>query len=507
MEGKEMIDKKFIDENLEFVKSDFLRYLNLNYMHLDYKQTIISDAFYIFRFDIGIDPMLVMNDDTAIKLCKEKLIEKFTSKKRANPSGSASSYCTHINLLKEYINSENNLAQQKYDFNQWLEDNPSTNGYTVKLYSNSIDNITKFARENKIFDKNLFEIKQNNVLDKTINLLKKENKYNEKNKKNNNTWSAALGNYSKFLIDNEKSEFLCEEKKESYERENNLYSKIDFLNDVFILEEKYETIVSLLSRKKNLILQGAPGVGKTYAAKRLAYSLIGEKNNDRVQLVQFHQSYSYEDFVMGYRPDTDGFKLVDGVFYNFCKKAQLDNENNYFFIIDEINRGNLSKIFGELFMLIEHDKRDENNSLQLLYSDEQFYIPSNVHIIGMMNTADRSLAMLDYALRRRFAFFEIEPAFDSKGFKQYQNNINNEKFNALITQIKILNEVIKTDSSLGDGFRIGHSYFIKIDDETVDDIWLHTIVKYEIIPLLQEYWFDESSKVNDWILRLENSIS
>ena len=284
------------------------------------------------------------------------------------------------------------------------------------------------------------------------------------------------------------------------------YTKQDFLSQVYMSKENYETLTTLLSRKKNIILQGAPGVGKTFAAKRLAYSIMGERDTSRVEMIQFHQSYAYEDFIMGYRPDNNGFKLVHGAFYKFCKKAQDDNERDYFFIIDEINRGNLSKIFGELFMLIEHDKRDERNSMRLLYADEQFYIPSNVHIIGMMNTADRSLAMLDYALRRRFAFFEMKPAFDSDGFKKYQKKANNSKFDKLIEVVKKLNNVIKDDVSLGNGFRIGHSYFISSENTIVDDAWLDTVVNYEVVPLLQEYWFDENSKVEEWTAKLQGAI-
>lgn len=284
------------------------------------------------------------------------------------------------------------------------------------------------------------------------------------------------------------------------------YKKEDFLSQVFMDDEQYNTLSALLLRKKNVILQGAPGVGKTYAAKRLAYSLMGEKDTSRVEMIQFHQSYSYEDFIMGYRPDGDGFTLARGAFYKFCKRAQDDKDRDYFFIIDEINRGNLSKIFGELFMLIEHDKRDEKNSMRLLYADEQFYIPSNIHIIGMMNTADRSLALLDYALRRRFAFFEMPPAFDSLGFKRYQTTISSIKFDQLIQTVKLLNADIEKDSSLGAGFRIGHSYLIKSENEDIDDSWLQSVVNYEIIPLLQEYWFDEVSKIQAWTIKLQGAI-
>ena len=259
-----------------------------------------------------------------------------------------------------------------------------------------------------------------------------------------------------------------------------------------------------MSLKKNIILQGAPGVGKTFIAKRLAFSMMGVKDVERVMMVQFHQSYSYEDFIMGFRPSSGGFELKRGAFYNFCKKAEIDGENDYFFIIDEINRGNLSKIFGELFMLIENDKR--GLSLQLLYADEMFSVPKNIYIIGMMNTADRSLAMLDYALRRRFAFFEIKPGFTTDGFREYRMNLGNERLDKLITCVEDLNNVIANDESLGEGFCIGHSYFCNLMTETIDDQVLSGIIEYELIPLLKEYWFDESEKVRDWSIRLRGAI-
>lgn len=272
------------------------------------------------------------------------------------------------------------------------------------------------------------------------------------------------------------------------------YTKEDFLNEVFMEEYKYNTLVGLLNNKYNIILQGAPGVGKTFVAKRLAYSIIGEKNTSRVNIVQFHQSYSYEDFIQGYRPNENGFILEVGSFYRFCKLAEEDDENLYFFIIDEINRGNLSKIFGEIMMLIENNKRGEK--IKLLYKDELFNVPKNVRIIGTMNTADRSLAIIDYALRRRFGFFDFEPAFESKSFKNYVESKNNNKFRDLISKILKLNIDISNDESLGEGFRIGHSYFCTNEDIT--DEFLNNIVEYEIIPLIKEYWFDEPSKVKYW---------
>lgn len=298
------------------------------------------------------------------------------------------------------------------------------------------------------------------------------------------------------------AEDILEETSEQIEIKYPPYTKDDFLNKVYMDEDTYNTLTELLEAKYNVILQGAPGVGKTFAAKRLAYSIMGQKDTSRVAMVQFHQSYSYEDFIQGYRPSKDGFELVNSAFYKFCKEAEEDNERPYFFIIDEINRGNLSKILGELMMLIEKDKRGEK--IKLLYSNEWFTVPQNVRIIGMMNTADRSLALMDYALRRRFAFFDFAPAFSSEGFKNYLSEKDSPKLEKLIAAVESLNSTISTDESLGDGFRIGHSYFCT-DDEITDE-WLKSVVEYEVIPLIKEYWFDEPTKVRDWSATLRSAI-
>ena len=281
------------------------------------------------------------------------------------------------------------------------------------------------------------------------------------------------------------------------------YTREDFLREVYITESDYDTLTELIKKKKNVVLQGAPGVGKTYIAKRLAYSIMGCKDKNRVAMIQFHQSYSYEDFIMGFRPSENGFVLKTGIFYDFCKKAEIDSDNPYFFIIDEINRGNLSKIFGELFMLIESDKR--GGQLQLLYSDEMFSIPPNVFVIGMMNTADRSLAMIDYALRRRFAFYDIKPGFNAKNFIEYKNNFQSKMLNGLIQCICDLNAQIASEEALGEGFCIGHSYFCNLHN--ADKSTLSNIVEYEIVPLLKEYWYDEPSKVRDWSNRLRGTLA
>jgi len=280
-----------------------------------------------------------------------------------------------------------------------------------------------------------------------------------------------------------------------------VYDRSQFLGEVYVSYDNYEQLENLLLRKKNLILQGAPGVGKTFAARRLAYAIMGEKDDSRVMQVQFHQNYSYEDFVMGYKPNEEGgFELKNGIFYRFCKRAAADREHKYFFIIDEINRGNLSKIFGELLMLIEDDYRDK--PIQLSYKDEQFAVPENLYLIGMMNTADRSLAMIDYALRRRFSFFEMKPGFENPAFKAYCSKLSDPQLNKLVNAIIELNKVIENDDSLGSGFCIGHSYLCNLKGSYN----LSNIVEYDIIPMLREYWFDNNDRFNQEAQKLRDSL-
>lgn len=301
-------------------------------------------------------------------------------------------------------------------------------------------------------------------------------------------FKLTRGEYD-FIID-----MIREENLTPSDNGNAKYTKADFLRDVYMTEAKYDRLKAVLEKKKNIILQGAPGVGKTFAAKRLAYSVMGEVDDDRIEFVQFHQNYSYKDFMMGYKPVGEGFELKYGIFYRFCQKAANHPDKDYFFIIDEINRGNMSKIFGELLMLIEADYRDKKATLA--YNGLSFSVPKRVHIIGMMNTADRSLAMIDYALRRRFSFFDMEPGFDSEGFINYQNSLANDTFNTLIERIKELNREIAADKSLGKGFCIGHSYFCNADD-CIEE-WMKDVVDFDILPMLSEYWFDDSSKLQRW---------
>jgi 5-methylcytosine-specific restriction protein B len=279
-----------------------------------------------------------------------------------------------------------------------------------------------------------------------------------------------------------------------------LFTIADALDGLFMAAVQLDVILSRLRRKKAIILQGPPGVGKTYIARRLAFALMGECDERRVAMVQFHPSYGYEDFVQGYRPTRSGLERRDGVFYQFARLARNDPKRDWFFVIDEINRGNLAKIFGELLMLIEADKRGPDHAIPLTYSeqpDETFYLPSNLHFIGTMNTADRSLAMVDYALRRRFAFVTLNPEFDSPAFATWLTDRG--ATTALVTRIRshvgALNEVIDKERDLGPGFRVGHSFFCPPPNHAPDDAWYREVIEGEIQPLLEEY-FDSRERVD-----------
>ncbi|MCA8938175.1 MAG: AAA family ATPase [Planctomycetes bacterium] len=315
------------------------------------------------------------------------------------------------------------------------------------------------------------------------------------------------------------------------------YSIAD-IEDSFTDRNDLERFFARWQDKRNLILTGPPGVGKSFISSRLADAMAGFRNSPRVRRVQFHQSTSYEDFVGGYKPTEDGrFKLSEGIFFRLCKEAARAEDDPFVLIIDEINRGNLSRIFGELLYLIEADKRGPDFALALstqpLELDHEsseedsesnpvptwqnFFVPENLYILGMMNTADRSLALVDYALRRRFAFFDLTPKFASSKFAQAlaSAGLGQTQISGLTKALDALNAKIEKDQMLGKGFAIGHSYFCPPYDRETDEYekianpsdWLEGIVESEIAPLLEEYWFGEqASKASEAITQLRSDL-
>ena len=275
------------------------------------------------------------------------------------------------------------------------------------------------------------------------------------------------------------------------------YTRADALAELFSSATELDAALAGLARRRNLLLQGPPGTGKTFLARRLAWLLLGAQDESRIELVQFHPSYGYEDFMLGFRPDAKGrFRLVPGVLPLLCQRAAADPGRPYVLLIDEVNRGNVSRIFGELLLLLEADKRGPAHALRLPYAPPEaprFFVPDNLYVIGTLNLADRSLSPLDYALRRRFAFVALAPQFGAP-LRQFlaARQVPAALIEQLCTRMVAVNQTIADDPELGSDFEIGHSYFCQPPTNPAETTgWLRAIFEQEIGPLLADYWREQ----------------
>ena len=271
----------------------------------------------------------------------------------------------------------------------------------------------------------------------------------------------------------------------------------------FLPREVLGKALGRLRSRKNVILQGPPGTGKTWLAKRLAFALLGEKEPGRVRHLQFHPNLSYEDFVRGHRPVDGKLELTDGPFLKVMEEARSDPDRDYVVVIEEINRGNPAQIFGEMLTLLEADKRTAEQALALAFprdEQERVYVPPNVYLIGTMNVADRSLALVDLALRRRFAFVDLAPIFGApwRAWMREQGGFEDSLLQKVAERMDELNKVVSADAGLGAQFRVGHSYLTVARNTQIDDPpkWYREVVETEIAPLLREYWFDQTDKAD-----------
>ncbi|MDL2226932.1 AAA family ATPase [Deltaproteobacteria bacterium OttesenSCG-928-M10] len=405
-------------------------------------------------------------------------------------------------------------------FKKWMAKQPKSNGEpyslaTVGAYAGALKNATAKLKGLDGIWTNLFKYTDYEEFENIRQQILDAPNFEEVDvAAGNKAYSNGIKMYKRFLKDMESPEPEVQPGSSSHIPEASklpTYSISTIIDDgCFIERSRLEIMLQRLSQKKNLILQGPPGTGKTWLAKRLAYALIGEKNTSCIKAVQFHPNLAYEDFIRGWRPCGDGkLKLEDGPFLKLLAEAVANPGAKYVLVVEEINRGQPAQIFGEMLTLLEADKRTPDEAMELCHCKqpgETVYVPENLYVIGTMNIADRSLALVDLALRRRFAFIDLEPLIDDTWFGWMKDNHSFDSHLLEDIQAKMLyiNKTISDDASLGDQFRIGHSFVTPAPDMDIADgrKWFRQVVTTEIKPQLEEYWFDAPGQIADVVKKL-----
>lgn len=406
-------------------------------------------------------------------------------------------YLTALRKYESYVTNDEELLSN----NQWqvvvlqfIKELCQKNGTNIFTRQDLLNNYIEQFEEKFPNNKSIGE-----SLSNTLQRLREKN----------NLSFLEKGKYQLLNNDFEEDEDIDNENIIEQSIVKEIYNLEDLIKEgCFVEEEQLSKIISSLNRRKSIILQGPPGTGKTWLAKRLANIIVGYKNSNNIKAIQFHPNMSYEDFIRGYRPSGDGrLALIDGPFLEMINKARNDSQSNYVMVIEEINRGNPTQILGEMLTLLEVDKRTPTEALELTYRREHengIFIPNNLYVIGTMNLADRSLAMVDFALRRRFAFFYLAPNFDEKWLNYMidKTKLSRKSLEKIRHVMNNLNQYIAKEEMLGNAFTIGHSYLTC--DSVIPDAmsWYKDIIDSEIKPLLEEYWFDDSNKLDTALKKL-----
>lgn len=406
-------------------------------------------------------------------------------------------YLTALRKYESYVTNDEELLsnnQWKVVVLQFIKELCQKNGTNTFTRQDLLNNYIEQFEEKFPNNKSIGE-----SLSNTLQRLREKN----------NLSFLEKGKYQLLNNDFEEDEDIDNENIIEQSIVKETYNLEDLIKEgCFVEEEQLSKIISSLNRRKSIILQGPPGTGKTWLAKRLANIIVGYKNSNNIKAIQFHPNMSYEDFIRGYRPSGDGrLALIDGPFLEMINKARNDSQSNYVMVIEEINRGNPAQILGEMLTLLEVDKRTPTEALELTYRREHengIFIPNNLYVIGTMNLADRSLAMVDFALRRRFAFFYLAPNFDEKWLNYMidKTKLSRKSLEKIRHVMNNLNQYIAKEEMLGNAFTIGHSYLTC--DSVIPDAmsWYKDIIDSEIKPLLEEYWFDDNNKLDTALKKL-----